>query len=238
MKAKLISVTMIVVLLFILSITSLNAQEEEKTSPFSVGADIVSSYVWRGSKQGTGPNIQPSLKFTSGGFTLGSWGSYSFHEGGDLREMDLYTCYSFAFGLNLGITDYYYQGFPYFTYTGDTSSHAFEINLGYTLNNLSLSANYIVNDASKGGPANKAGGGDMYFEADYDFKDFSVFAGAGNGWHTANDANGNDVFAFCNIGLKTSKELKFSETFSLPVSGAFSVNPDKEEVNLVVGISF
>jgi hypothetical protein len=238
MKAKLISGTMLVLIMMVFSFAPLNAQDEEKSSPFSVGADLVSSYVWRGCKIGTGPNIQPSLKFATGGLTLGTWGSFSFHELGDVAETDLFATYAFDFGLSLGISDYYYQGHPLFSYSGDTASHAFEVNLGYSIKSLSFSANYIINDASKGGPANKPGGGDMYFEANYTFENFGIFAGAGNGWHTADDANGGDVFALCNIGIKTSKSLKITDTFSIPVSGLLSVNPDKEELNLVVGISF
>ena len=238
MKTKLFYGILLVLLVTVFSTAPLNAQEEEKTSPFSVGADVVSSYVWRGSKIGTGPNIQPSVKYSNGGFTLGTWGSFSFHEFGDLSEVDLYTSYVFDFGLSLGLTDYYYQGYPLFSYSGDTASHAFEINAGYAIKSLSLSANYVINDASKGGPANQPGGGDLYFEVNYAFDNFGVFAGAGNGWHTADNDAGEDVFTLCHIGIKTSKELAISETFSLPVFGSLSVNPNKEEINLVVGFSF
>jgi hypothetical protein len=238
MKSKLIYGALMVLFMMILSFTSVNAQEEEKTSPFFVGTDVVSSYVWRGSKIGSGPNIQPSLKYTTGGLTVGAWGSYSFHDGGDVKETDLYAAYAFKFGLSLGVTDYYYQGFPVFTFAGDTASHAYEVNVGYAIKSLSLSANYIINDASKGGPANKPGGGDMYFEANYAFTNFGIFVGAGNGWHTTYKANGDDVFAVCNIGLKSSKTIKVTDTFSIPVSGALSVNPDKEQLNMVVGFTF
>jgi hypothetical protein len=238
MKTKIYSGALLMLLMFVFSFAPINAQEEEKTSPFSVGADVVSSYVWRGSKIGSGPNIQPSVKFTTGGLTLGSWGSYSFHDFGDLAETDLYASYGFDFGLSLGITDYFYQGSPLFSFTDSTGSHAFEINVGYALEKLSIAANYIVNDASQGGPANKPGGGDIYFEVNYAFENFGVFVGAGNGWHTTYEANGDDVFTVCNIGIKTSKEIVFSDSFSLPVSGALIVNPDKEELNLVVGFSF
>lgn len=238
MKTTLLSKKMFVLLMTVLISVSLYAQEDEKKSPFSLGADVVSSYVWRGSKIGTGPNVQPWLKFSTGGFTLGAWGSTSFHFDTDVAEMDLYTSYAFGFGLTVGLTDYYYQSTPYFQYQGDTASHAFEINVAYTLKNLSVSGNYIINDASKGGPANKPGGGDMYFEADYAFKNFGVFLGAGNGWHTTYKDNGDDVFAVCNVGIKAAKELKITDKFSLPVTGALSVNPDKEQLNLVIGISF
>ena len=238
MKSKLNSVVLLVLLMIAFSVAPINAQEEEKTSPFTAGADVVSSYVWRGSKIGSGPNIQPTIKYTTGGLTVAAWGSYGIHDFGDVAETDLYASYAFDFGLSLGISDYYYQGSPFFSYAGDTASHAFEINLGYALGDLSLAANYIINDASMGGPANKPGGGDMYFEINYAFENFGIFAGAGNGWHTTYEANGDDVFTVCNIGIKTSKEIALSETFSLPVFGSLSVNPDKEELNLVVGFSF
>lgn len=221
---------------FFLSFTLSSIAQEE--SPFSVGGDFVSSYVWRGSKIGSGPNIQPYVEFSKGNFTLGTWGSFSLHEFGNVMEADLYASYGFDFGLSLGLTDYYYQGTPYFSYAGDTASHAFELNLGYEIGSLSFAANFIVNDASNGGPANVAGGGDMYFELGYAFEYFDLFLGAGNGWHTTVDDNGDDVFTVCNIGIATSKEIKISESFSLPVSGMVSINPDKEEFNLVLGISF
>ncbi|MBN2349123.1 MAG: hypothetical protein JXJ22_09815 [Bacteroidales bacterium] len=230
-------ILVVVVMIFIYP-TTVSAQGEESSSPFSVGADLVSSYVWRGSKIGTGPNIQPYVELGLGNFTLGAWGSFSFHQFADFAEADLYASYGFDFGLSLGVTDYYYQGFPYFQYSGDTSSHAFEINATYEISGFSISANYILNDASMGGPANKPDGGDMYFELGYSFESVSLFVGAGNGWHTTYEDNGDDIFTLCNIGISTSKEIKISDSFSLPVSGMVSVNPDKEEFNLVVGISF
>lgn len=103
MKTALLSKKMFVLLMTVLLSVSLYAQEDEKKSPFSLGADVVSSYVWRGSKIGTGPNVQPWLKFSTGGFTLGAWGSTSFHFDTDVAEMDLYTSYTFDFGLTVGL---------------------------------------------------------------------------------------------------------------------------------------
>ena len=233
MKAKTNFRKAVLVLFTTLMSISLFAQEEESSSPFSVGGDIVSSYVWRGSKIGSGPNIQPYVELALGNFTIGSWGSFSYHEGGDFMEADLYASYGFDFGLSLGVTDYFYQGpdYPYFRYDTDSASHAFELNLGYEIGSLSISANYILNDASMGGPANA--GSDMYFELGYAFEYFDIFVGAGDGWHTS-DAE----FALCNIGISTSSEIEISDKFSLPVSGAVIINPEKEEFNLVVGVSF
>jgi len=67
----------------------------------------------------------------------------------------------------------------------------------------------------------------------YTFKYFNVFVGAGDGWHTSDGD-----FGLCNIGIGTSKEVKITDSYSLPVSGSVVLNPEREEFNIVVGISF
>ncbi len=209
---------------------SIYAQEEEKNSPFSAGVDLVSSYVWRGLKYG-GPALQPYIEFGTRGFVLGAWGSFGIGPVEEaVNEADLYTAYSFDFGLCIGLTDYYYQGSPYFRYGTDSASHTFEGNLGYKIGGFSIAANCIFNDARNGAGSQ---GGDLYFEAGYSFTHFDIFIGAGDGWHTSDGE-----FNICNIGVGTNKEIKITENFSLPVSGQVILNPEAEEFNVVVGISF
>ena len=121
-----------------------NAQEEESESLFNVGIDFVSSYIWRGTKFGTGPAVQPSIELSKGGFAVGGWGNYNFtsDEG---AEADLYLSYGFDFGLSLGVTDYYFPGTEYFDYSDSTGAHAFEINLAYAHKGFSIAANYFIN---------------------------------------------------------------------------------------------
>jgi len=215
--------------------TNTNAQEtevveEEVESPFSVGADLVSSYVWRGVKLG-GPSLQPTVEFSKSGLTIGAWGSFGLGPTDEaVNEADLYISYGFDFGLSLGVTDYYYQGSSYFEYGDSISSHAFEINAGYEVGSFSIGANYIFNDSRFGAGSQ---GGDMYFELGYEFKNFNLFIGAGDGWHTSTTE-----FEVCNIGISASKELKISDKFSLPVSGLISVNPQLETFNIVGTITF
>ncbi len=229
MKKLNLLLTALVAILF-LTATNLIAQEEKKEekseSPFSVGADFVSNYVWRGSKFGIGPNIQPYVEVGIGGLTIGSWGSFAYNLT-SVVENDFYASYSFDFGLGLGVTDYYYQG-PLFDFSDSTGSHAIELNASYEIGGLSLSANYIVNEA--GGAA--SAGGDMYFEAGYSFKNLDIFIGAGDGWHTTTGE-----FEVVNIGISTSKEIKITDSFSLPVFGSIIVNPQQEIAYVVVGFS-
>jgi hypothetical protein len=225
MKRKLFLLTAVSVSVFFSSNLIAQDEENEKPSKFSAGADFYTSYIWRGSKYGTGPAVQPSVKFATGGLTVGVWGSF---DASGYMESDLYASYSFPFGLSLGITDYYYPGLEYFDYSDSTGSHAFELSAGYTLKGLSLSANYILNEA--GGAA--SAGGDLYFQAGYAFKYASIFAGAGNGWHTSDGE-----FALCNVGIGTTRAIKITDSFSIPVTGQIVFNPEKEQFYVVVGFS-
>jgi len=230
-KKKLISgVLTLLMASMILSPINLNAQEEEKASMFDVGGDLVSSYLWRGTKFGTGPAVQPYLSFAVAGFEIGGWGSYSFGNS-NFAEADLYLSYSFNFGLSIGITDYYYPGVEsdYFDFTDSTGTHGLEFNLGYEIKGFSISANYMLNEAPTAGTS----GGDMYFELGYAFKYFGIHLGAGDGWHTEGDK-----FAVCNIGITSSKDIQITDKFSLPVSGALIWNPEREQYHVVIGVSF
>jgi uncharacterized protein (TIGR02001 family) len=215
MKAvKIFAVAMVA----LVATSSVNAQE------FKASADLVSSYVWRGTKF-SDVSIQPTLDFTSGGFSVGAWGSAGFD---GFLEADLYAKYAFGFGLTVGVTDYYYPGTSYFDFSKASGGHGLEVNLGYTTGGLSLGANYILNQA--GGAA--TAGGDKYFEVGYAFEKFSIFAGAGDGWHTP-DAK----FAVCNVGISTTKTIKITDSFSLPLKATAVLNPKTEQFFLVAGIT-
>lgn len=217
------------VLLLITFIPNVNAQEEE-ASKWNAGLDIYSSYIWRGLKFGTGAAFQPSVDFTAGGFTIGAWGSFS-TGGTEAAEADLYATYALDLGekaaLSLTVTDYYFPGSEYFN--GD--SHFIEpmVNLG--LGNLSLTAAYMIYNAAPNGS------GDLYFQAGYAAGPVSITLGGGNGQYSLEDENEDDKFAISNIGIGTSKEIKITDSFSLPISGSIILNPSTEQLFVVVGIS-
>ena len=217
---KIILITAALLLTMIIT-PKANAQE------WSTGLDIYSSYVWRGSKFGSGPAFQPSVEFSTGGFAIGAWGSVNSSDN-EAAEMDLYLSYGFDFGLSIGLTDYYYPGTEYFDFSTESGAHALEVNVGIETGGLSLAGNYFLNEAGGAGTA----GGDMYFEIGYGFENVSLFAGAGDGWHTPDGE-----FGLVNVGIGTSKEIIISETFSLPVSGSVILNPTTEQFFIVVGIT-
>ena len=209
--------------------TGLYSQTEESTF-WTTGADIYSSYIWRGIKYGTGPAVQPVLEYTSGPFTAGAWGSFDFR---GYQEVDLYLNYSFPSGFSFGITDYYSPDLEYFDYSRATGSHAFELSIGISKNNFSFSANYILNEAGGIGST----GNDLYFQADYSFKLFNLFIGAGNGWLTYEADTGRNKFSICNLGFEVSRNINITDTFDIPVSGQLVFNPDQEQLFIVVGFT-
>ena len=227
-RTHVLGIVMMLVASSLLTIPMDVKAQDEKSSPFNLGGDLVSSYLWRGTKYGTGPAIQPYLELALGNFSIGGWGSYCFTSN-EAAEADLYLSYGFDFGLSVGLTDYYFPGSDYFDYSTETGSHAFEINLGYEIQGFTIAANYIFNEAGSAGSA----GNDIYFEAGYGFKYFSVFAGAGDGWHTSDGE-----FMLCNMGISSEKEIKITDKFSLPVSGSLIWNPEREQFHVVIGVSF
>lgn len=218
--------------LSLLMVPGLFAQE------FSTGLDIYSSYIWRGAKFGTGAAFQPYVEFSAGNFALGAWGSVSTGGwdgsavtdedgittfiGSEGFEMDLYASYSIG-AVSIGVTDYYFGG-SFLDYSAEGGVHFIEPLIGVELGDLSLTAAYMF------APGFEAG--DTYLEAAYSFGTFDLTVGAGDGAYTSDGD-----FMLCNIGIGTSKEIKITDSFSLPVSGAVILNPSTEGFFITVGIS-
>ena len=228
----------IVLLVGLASIPAMvNAQE------VSLGADVVSSYVWRGLDCGDGMAIQPYVELGAGGLALGAWGSYAVGSDG-APEADLYAGYSFDFGLSIGVTDYFFpgedevplEGVPEHAPPGtpttemvhrdyfDYDNHTLEANLGYEVGAFSLSANRYFDDNSND---------DMYFEVSYDFGLVSLFVGAGDESYTTDGD-----LAICNFGISAEKEIEITDKYSLPLFGSVVFNPDSEGMYIVLGMSF
>jgi len=200
--------------------------QEEGSSPWSIGSEILTSYIWRGTRQGSGPHVQPAIEYSTGSFSAGAWSSFDFQ---GYEEVDLWFAFDLPGGFTVGMQDYYLPILPYFDYRAADGSHAFEVNLDFSWENVWLSANCVVNEAGGIGSY----GGDLYFEGGISFEYFSVFLGAGNGWHTSSAR-----FNACNIGLEVGDEIVITDRFTVPVTGQLVFNPDREQLLLAVGFTF
>ena len=214
------------------------AQDEIETT---ISGDIVSSYIWRGQDLGSAA-VQPTLGIGYKGLSLSAWGSYGLVNTADTKEFDLTLAYTTG-GFNIGITDYWFDrgGLDpegrYFKYDAHGTNHVFEANIGYDFGPLSLQwfTNFAGNDGT-----NKDGkrAYSSYAEVAVPFKlatvDWTATAGAVPWATTSYGTNG---FAVTNLSLKATKEIKVTDSFSIPVFGQVVGNPCSQKAYLVFGFT-
>ena len=212
--------------------------EDDKKLTVDVGADVVSSYVWRGQYQ-TGVSFQPSLSASWSGLTLGVWGSTDFSIA---KEFDFTLSYEIG-GLSVGITDYWIpadgqkEGMRYFGYAKE--QHLFEGNISYHFGDnlpLSLGWNTVfygdqdLNEEDKRMYSS-------YFTVGYDFtvKGAECTAEVGvNPWAS----QFHDEFNVMSLSLTAKKSIAITSEFSLPVFVQMIFAPAKNDAHLVFGITF
>ena len=224
-----------VLAVFLLSVTA--AVEAQNTT---IEADIVSQYIWRGQDLGD-VSLQPSLGIDYNGWSLTAWGNVGLSEPHDTEEFDLTLSYS-AGGFNIGITDYWFNtGLDpknrYFKYDAHGTNHVFEANISYDFGPLSLQ--WFTNITGNDG-VNKDGkrAYSSYFEANIPFTLATVDWAASIGFvpfaTTFYDTSG---FAVTNLSLRATKDIKVTETFSIPIFGQITANPRAQKAYLVFGIT-
>jgi hypothetical protein len=206
----------------------------------TVAADVVSQYIWRGQDLGN-VSLQPTLGVGYKGLSLTAWGSVGLTEASDTKEFDLTLAYT-AGGFNIGITDYWFnvgaepEG-RYFKYDAHATNHLFEANIGYDFGFASLQwyTNFAGNDG-----LNKDGkrAYSSYVEAAVPFKlaavDWTATAGA---VPFATDLYGTTGFAVTNLSLKATKDIKVTDSFSIPIFGQIAANPCAQKAYLVFGFT-
>ena len=229
----------------------------QNKSEFSLkaSAELVSSYIWRGSPAYSSnngqaflaPNIQPTLGFVFGGLEVGAWGSTDFT--GGYQEMDLYAAYSFK-GITATFTDYYWDANwlnnRYFDYDSKTTGHIVELMLMYKFSGipLSLTASSFVFGADKKFDTNigafdpEKNNYSAYFEVGYNVKGADLFLGVTptDGYY-GDYYGGYGGFAVVNMGITGYKTLKIGD-LELPVKGTLAFNPQHEKAYIVFGITF
>ena len=208
-----------------------------------LSGDIVSSYIWRGQDLGN-VSLQPTLGIGYKGFSLSAWGSVGLADSDDTKELDITASYTIG-GLNIGVTDYWFNkdGLDpearYFKYDAHGTNHVFEANIGYDFGFASLQwyTNFAGNDG-----VNKDGkrAYSSYVEVAVPFKlatvDWTATAGA-IPWATSFYNGWTSGFAVTNLSLKATKEIKVTDSFSIPVFGQFVGNPRSQKAYLVFGFT-
>ena len=213
------------------------AQDKVETT---ISGDIVSSYIWRGQDLGN-VSLQPTLGVAYKGLSLSAWGSVGLTDSNDTKELDLTLSYSIG-GFNVGITDYWFNtGLDpenrYFKYGAHQTNHLFEATVGYDFGVASLQwyTNFAGNDGT-----NKNGkrAYSSYFEVVVPFKlsaiEWTATAGAVP-WATT--SYGTTGFAVTNLALRATKDIKITDTFSVPLFAEVAANPCSQKAYLVLGFT-
>lgn len=220
-------------------------------SPFGLGLDVQTKYIWRGMEmmtEGSAPVLFPSMNYTNGGLYLYAMGGYAIN--GEYAEVDLGVSYTWN-GLSIGFNDYYYpavdsQQDKYFG-GGKHTGHWLEVCMTYAPEKIPLVATV----------SNFFAGADKYIDSEgkekqaystyvelgtyYDFLDQNRMAlNVGAALNKSCYNNYEHDFSVCNIELKYTYTVPFKSGWSLPLNVAYIYNPvfDKSFVNFIASFSF
>lgn len=236
---------------------SANAQKADSisASPFKVTADLVSSYVWRGSiaTPSPAPNFQPTIAYVKGNFEIGVWGSTNFV--GNYKEVDPYVSLTSKL-FKFTVTDYNWNfgRANYFNYNNSQTGHRIEGSIGFTGTKelpISISWNTMFYGFDKKFTDSTKQAYSTYIELGYSkgpasfFFGFTPWTGYYNNYgETAFDPGASKkTFSVVNIGACITKALKITETYSLPLKTTLVINPSatysrNDYFHLVFGITF
>ena len=224
----------------LVAVATTHAQDEKAKVETTVAADFVTQYIWRGLDSGN-VSVQPTLGVGYKGLSLTAWGNVGFTST-DTKEFDLTLAYTTG-GFNIGITDYWFSvggddpENRYFKYNAHSTNHVFEANIGYDFGVLSLQwfTNFAGNDGFNKSDKRAYS---SYAEVAVPFKlatcDWTATAGVVPFATTFYRTEG---FAVTNLALKATKEIKITDSFSVPIFGQVVVNPCLQKAYLVFGFT-
>lgn len=224
------------ILFIFLCVAGMATAEAQDKLQASLGADLVSQYIWRGQDLGDA-SLQPSLGIGWQGLSLSAWGSVGITDPRDTKELDLTLGYTYE-GFNVGVTDYWFSNGSYFKYKAHQTTHVWEVNLGYDFGFLNVQ--WYTNFAGDDG-VNKDGkrAYSSYLELSAPFRlgnlDWTATLGTVPYATTLYDANG---FCITNVSLRATKDFVIKERYHLPLFVGLTANPRSEKLYLLFGASF
>lgn len=222
----------------LVAVATAHAQDEKAKVETTVAADFVTNYIWRGLDCGN-ISVQPTLGIGYKGLSLSAWGSVGFTST-DTKEFDLTLAYTIG-GLNIGVTDYWFDNIGpetrYFKYDAHGTNHVFEANIGYDFGfaSIQLYTNFAGNDGTKkDGKRAYSSYGEIAVPFKLAAVDWSATIGAVPHYTTSYGTTG---FAVTNVALKATRDIKVTDSFSIPVFGQVVANPCAQKAYLVFGLT-
>lgn len=233
---------------------------------FTISADLVSRYIWRGTDYGNSPAVQPTLAVEWNGFELGSWGSYGFssysmkvndsvtEEMGHFAEIDWYLSYKFKW-FTLMVYDYFTMngmnpnsGNNYFDFKNSTTGHTLEGSLTFEgpdpwpvtcmVSTLFYGADKDQDSTGTYGLGTK-NNFSTYVELGYTYTvpKIEVELKPFIGASLKGSGWYGPDPGIINVGLTASKEIPITRRYGLPVEASIIANPKAGSMFLVFGIT-
>ena len=182
----------------------------------TIGADVVSRYVWRGRDYGNAAAVQPSIETAVGPVTVGAWGSWALNGAADGNECDLYASTTMG-PVALILTDYFLPAYAETDSLLNLDKHVFELSASADAGPVSvLAAANVSGDVDDDGKSRNS----AYLELTYGA--FSL--GLGNGAYSTDGE-----FSPVSIGVSARRDN---------FSASYIINPDKETSFLVFGVNY
>ncbi len=243
-------------------------EEVEKPFPLTIGADLVSRYVWRGQTYNTSPSIQPFMEYSVGNdkvtLTLGTWSSWAFannddkstpdvNEGG-ANEIDLYASLSAGI-FTLAYTDFFYPTEPTINSGSDNfwqwrnkndfaeiSGHTHELSVSLGSDDFPLSGFFSANVGGGGDLIVKDGemkqGFATYMELDYAIRD-GINVFIGAASDRGSGWHLQEDRRFNVVNVGLTASKEIElGKVNIPLSASLIVNPDARNVFFVAAIGF
>jgi hypothetical protein len=204
----------------------------------SINTDLKSLYVWRGIELGNSTNLQPALAYKYNNLNFGTRGVYMLaNSSNTYSEIDFWLMYDVPLStgtFSLIFTDLFfpYMNIKFFNMEGSgTGAHTLEAGIQYAgPRQVPLNVRAFVNVHND--PENST-----YFEFEYPFNIDSILLTTFAGFSTKKSA----VYRINNagviyVGLTATKILAITESFSIPISTSFIINPYLEQSFIVFGV--
>ena len=233
----------IIIALSVVGMTTAGAQEttpipakEKSGVGLTLGADLVSQYIWRGQDLGH-VSLQPTLGIDYKGLSLTAWGSVGISRAEDDKELDFTLKYETK-GFSVGVNDYWFSEGSYFQYHAHKTTHIWEGFVGYDFGFLSATwyTNFAGNDGLNGSGKRAYS---SYFELSAPFRlaklDWAGTVGIVPWRTTSYDTN---CFACTNVSLRATKDFVIKQKYHLPVYADLISNPCSGKFYFVFGVAF
>ncbi len=238
----------------VLMIPSLCEAQEQVPVTLTTKADVVSSYVWRGMYE-SGLSVQPTLSAATGNFSLTAWGSVDI-SGKGYKETD----FTFAYTIKratLSLTDYWWGGESgiynsrkdgnnnYFQFNNHCTDHILEAGISYQLPlqkcplSLSWYTMFWGNDKKSNSNSATVNAYSSYAEisAPFEVQNTSLLFSLGFSPFESPSNYKNAGFAVTNISMRASRNIRITDKYSLPIFAQLVLNPNREDVHFVFGIT-